>query len=135
MTNGKVVDTSIWIDYLNKKENTETRLVNSFIDKNEIITLPVIIQEVLQGIKEHQVFLMLKETFLTFTIAQYNNIEAAIRAAMLYRFLRQKGVTIRKPNDCLIAVICIDNDFPLLENDVDFKNIAKFTKLKLINKH
>jgi predicted nucleic acid-binding protein len=134
MTNGKVVDTSIWIDYLNKKENIESRLVNSFIDKNEIITLPVIIQEVLQGIKEQPVFLMLKEIFLTFTIAQYSNIDAAIRAAILYRFLRQKGVTIRKPNDCLIAVVCIDNDFPLLENDTDFKNIARFTKLKLINK-
>ncbi len=134
MTNGKVVDTSIWIDYLNKKENIESRLVNSFIDKNEIITLPVIMQEVLQGIKEQPVFLMLKETFLTFTIAQYSNIDAAIRAAILYRFLRQKGVTIRKPNDCLIAVVCIDNDFPLLENDTDFKNIARFTKLKLINK-
>ena len=45
--------------------------------------------------------------------------------------LRQKGITIRKANDCLIASICIDNNIPLFHNDKDFNNIAKHTSLKI----
>ena len=55
----------------------------------------------------------------------------AVEAASLFRFLREKGVTIRKPNDCLIAVICILNSIELVHNDKDFTNIAKHTSLKI----
>jgi predicted nucleic acid-binding protein len=45
--------------------------------------------------------------------------------------LRKKGVTIRKPNDCLIAHHAIFYDIPVLHNDVDFDQIARFTALRL----
>ena len=131
MINGRVVDTSIWIDYLKKKAVAQTILINSFIDKNEIVSLPVIVQEVLQGIREDVLFESLKDAFLSFKKVEYNSFDAALQAASLYRFLRNKGATIRKPNDCLIAWICIDNNFQLLHNDRDFDNIAKHTSLKI----
>jgi predicted nucleic acid-binding protein len=40
-------------------------------------------------------------------------------------------VTIRKANDCLIAAICIENNYTLIHNDNDFNNIAKHTSLKI----
>ena len=131
MINGRVVDTSIWVDYLNKKAVAETILINSFIDKNELVTLPIILQEVLQGIKEDTIFNTVKAAFLSFKKVEYNNMETALNAALLYKFLRSKGATIRKPNDCLIACICIENNFQLLHNDRDFDNIAKHTSLKI----
>lgn len=63
---------------------------------------------------------------------QLNPIEAAIGAADLYRTLRKKGVTIRKPNDCLIAHYAIFYDIPLLHNDIDFGQIAQHTPLRFI---
>ncbi|MFN3488286.1 MAG: hypothetical protein ACK4YV_04095 [Emticicia sp.] len=36
--------------------------------------------------------------------------DAAFGAAELYRNLRKKGITIRKPNDCLIAFYAIHFD-------------------------
>ncbi len=131
MINGRVVDTSIWVDYLKKKAVAETILINSFIDKNELVTLPIILQEVLQGIKEDTIFNTVKAAFLSFKKVEYNNMETALNAALLYKFLRSKGATIRKPNDCLIACICIENNFQLLHNDRDFDNIAKHTSLKI----
>jgi predicted nucleic acid-binding protein len=131
MINGKVVDTSVWVPYLRQIENQQTLLINTFIDKNEIITVPIILQEVLQGIKEDNIFNSIKESFLSFKVVEYSNVEAAINAALLYKFLRKKGATIRKPNDCLIAWICIDNNFQLIHNDKDFDNIAKYTSLKI----
>ncbi len=131
MINGKVVDTSVWVSYLRQIENQQTLLINTFIDKNEIITVPIILQEVLQGIKEDTIYNSIKESFLSFKVVEYSNVEAAINAALLYKFLRKKGATIRKPNDCLIAWICIDNNFQLIHNDKDFDNIAKYTSLKI----
>lgn len=58
-------------------------------------------------------------------------VEAAIEAASLFRFLRKKGVTIRKPNDCLIAHYAIFYDVPILHSDVDFDQIARHTALRI----
>lgn len=59
-------------------------------------------------------------------------VEAAISAATLYRMLRKKGVTIRKPNDCLIAHYAIFYDIPVLHSDVDFDQIAPYTSLRIV---
>ena len=58
-------------------------------------------------------------------------VEAAIGAANLYRMLRKKGVTIRKPNDCLIAQYAIFYDIPVLHSDVDFDQIARHSPLRI----
>ena len=131
MTNGKIVDTSVWIDYFNDIIDDRTNFADDFIRKGELFLIPVILQEVLQGIRNEKSFLIIKEAFLQHPFATYNEIETAVEAASLFRFLRSKGATIRKPNDCLIACICIDNNFQLLHNDKDFDNIAKHTSLKI----
>ena len=131
MINGKIVDTSIWISYYNSLKDEKSELVNKLIDQDEIIVLPVILQETLQGIKKDSVFALTKELLLSYHFLSIDPVYYAIRSAELYRFLRKKGTTIRKPNDCLIASICIENDIPLFHNDKDFDNIAKHTSLKI----
>jgi len=131
MTNGKIVDTSVWIDYFNDVIDNRTNSAADFIENNELYLLPVILQEVLQGIRNEKSFLIIKKAFLQHPFATYNELEMAVEAASLFKFLRSKGATIRKPNDCLIAVICIENNFMLLHNDKDFINIAKHTSLKI----
>ena len=133
MINGKIVDTSIWVNYYNSVKDENSELVNRLIDYDEIIVLPVILQETLQGIKEDKVFALTKELLLSYHYLSIDPVYSAIRGAELYRFLRQKGVTIRKPNDCLIAAICINNKIPLFHKDKDFDNIAKHTSLKIYN--
>ena len=131
MTNGKIIDTSLWIDYLNNIVDNKTDEVAELIYLDEVLLLPVILQEVLQGIRNKKDFNSAKKAFIKYEYFEYNEIEMAIEAASLFRFLREKGVTIRKQNDCLIAVICILNSIELLHNDKDFTNIAKHTSLKI----
>jgi predicted nucleic acid-binding protein len=131
MINGTIVDTSIWINYYNSVKDEKSELLNKLIDSDEVIILPVILQETLQGIKKNKIFELTKELLLSYHYIRINSAYSAIRSAELYRFLRQKGVTIRKPNDCLIAAICIENKIPLFHNDKDFDNIAKHTSLKI----
>ncbi|WP_245826095.1 PIN domain-containing protein [Spirosoma rigui] len=59
-------------------------------------------------------------------------VEAAIGVADLYRALRKKGVIIRKPNDCLMVHYAVFHDLPVLHNDVDFDQIARFTSLRIV---
>ncbi|MGF1669012.1 MAG: hypothetical protein ACFCU6_01085 [Balneolaceae bacterium] len=53
----------------------------------------------------------------------------AVKAASNFRFLRSKGVTIRKTVDMLIGSWCIEHQVELLHNDIDFDRIA--TRLPL----
>jgi predicted nucleic acid-binding protein len=59
--------------------------------------------------------------------------EMAIEAANLYRNLRIKGITIRKPNDCLIASYAIKNNVLLLHDDKDFQFIIQNSNLKTVD--
>ena len=131
MINGKIIDTSVWIDYFNGVIDERTNATEKLIIDGEILMLPIILQEVLQGIRNEKDFTFTKNAFLRNTFFEFNTIEMALEAATLYRFLKRNGVTIRKPNDTLIAAICIQNNFSLLHNDKDFDNIAKHTSLKI----
>ncbi|HSV09658.1 MAG TPA: PIN domain-containing protein [Hanamia sp.] len=131
MISGTVVDTSIWVNYYDSIKDEKSEIVNKLIDADEIVILPVILQETLQGIKVDKIFELTKELLLSYQYISINPIYSAIRSAELYRFLRKKGITINKPNDCLIAAICIENDIPIFHNDKDFDNIAKHTSLKI----
>lgn len=56
----------------------------------------------------------------------------SVGTAELYRALRKKGVTVRKPVDCTIASLAIEYDLSLLHNDRDFDHIAEHSKLKIL---
>ena len=128
-----VIDSSIWIDFFNKKKSKNIEKVFELMDLpiNKIVVLPIVLQEVLQGIQEDKFYDLVRKIIFGFKFLDFDSYQNAIKAADLYRYLRKKGITIRKVNDCLIASICIQNNFILLHNDKDFDNIAKFTSLKI----
>lgn len=131
MISGKTVDTSVWIDFINTKTGEKSAMIREAIEIDQLVMIPIIMQEVLQGIRSESIFLKIKEVFLSYPIIKLDQAELAISAASLYRFLRNKGVTIRKPNDCIIAVTCIKQNLALIHNDKDFDNIAKYSSLKI----
>ena len=58
--------------------------------------------------------------------------ETYIHAAEIYRFLRLRGITIRKTLDCMIAAVAIENNIPLLHHDRDFDPIEKYCRLQVV---
>jgi predicted nucleic acid-binding protein len=127
-----IFDTSVWINALNGQSSKAVDLLVSKTLSNEVVLLPIIIQEILQGIKDDLQFEKIKANLSGFVILEYNNTENAIGAAALYRNLRKNGLTIRKPNDSLIAFIAIDNDLELVHNDSDFDLIASCSQLRIL---
>lgn len=126
MKNGLLFDTSIWIDFFLGNDSEETNLFTHYLKEDlPVFTCAVIIQEVLQGIRDDKTFEEVKESFLTLPILTENSVDAAIGAAKIYRLLRKKGITIRKSNDCLIAYYAIRNSKKIIHRNRDFDLISE----------
>lgn len=128
-----LIDTSVWIDFFNGKVNRQTSLTRKYLDKENVVFIcPLIIQEILQGIRNNDDYLEVKTSILSLEILTIEQIESSIGAADLYRSLRKKGVTIKKSNDCMIAYYSIYFGIHLLHKDRDFDLIAKHSELKTL---
>jgi len=122
-------DTSVWIDFFAGRNSKEVELLTRFLeDDTSVYTCPVIIQEILQGIKNENTCQQIKESLLALPVFAVDQIEAAIGAAQIYRQLRKKGITIRKSNDCLIAFYALKNEAEVVHRDRDFDLIFKNLK-------
>ena len=95
-------------------------LYQSIEDEKLLYVCPIIIQEILQGIRSDQAYQDVKGSLLAFPIPVWDPVEAAIAAAQLYRKLRKKGVTIRRSNDCLLAAFAKKFDLSILHLNRDF---------------
>jgi len=125
-------DTSVWIELIQKQKTDRAILLREYIECDKPVWLtPTILQEVLQGTKNGQQFTKFQRLLSGFNCLMMNPIDAAIKAAQLYSSLRQKGLTIRKPNDCLIAVYALNFDVEICHNDSDFDLIAQNSSLKI----
>ncbi len=128
-----LVDSSVWIDFINNVENNQTDILTDlFLNESYVCICPTILQEVLQGIKEDKDFNRVKKDLETLPVLKVDVLEAAYEAVNIYRKLRKKGVTIRRSNDCLIAHYAIFNKTPILHKDRDFNFIAQHTDLLLL---
>ncbi len=127
-----LVDTSVWVNSFKGILTKNSSFLRDNLNKIPIAICPIIVQEVLQGVPIERDIKTVESYFET--LIRFNNepYSLAIQAAQLYRMLRKKGVTIRKPNDCLIAIYAIYNDAFLIQDDTDFEFIAKNCDLKLL---
>lgn len=131
-----VVDTSVWLDYLYYQQHPKVDdYLNQYLGQNSPIEiLPVIYQEVLQGMRTDKEYRRFQQNVEQFDFYYFSDpFEAAHQSASLYRKCRQKGLTIRKPNDCLIAYYCLSYDLSLLTVDGDFEDIAQVFPLRIVS--
>ena len=125
-------DTTVWIAYLNGVIDSRTDLLYQYVNTDQqVLTCPVIIQEVLQGIRDDGSYRKVRQSMLSFTCLTLPPLDAALGAADLYRNLRKKGITIRKANDCVIAFYALHFDVALCHQDRDFDLIASQTSVKI----
>jgi predicted nucleic acid-binding protein len=126
-----LVDTTVWIDFFADRSEPHVAALQKFIEIEEDLCLcGIILAEVLQGIRADETYIKTKN-YLNDLIFLPMGQATFVRAAEVYRSLRKRGVTIRKPVDCMIASVAIEHDIPLLHNDRDFDYIAKYTNLKV----
>ena len=127
-----LVDSSVWIGYFNGKINPQTDWLDSVLGREIIIVGDLILAEVLQGFKSDLDFHKAKELLSNFQFMEMLGQALAIKSAENYRFLRRKGVTVRKTIDVIIGTFCIHHNISLLHDDQDFDPLTKYLKLDVI---
>jgi len=112
------------------RENT---LLKDCLPRREHIFIAgVIVQEILQGIRDESQYRSL-ERILFFFPRIDTEFSDYVEAATLYRSLRKRGLTIRSPIDCLIGVLAIRHRLFLLHKDSDFTVIARHHPLSVVS--
>ena len=127
-----LVDTSAWIDYFNGTESPVADALDLALDEDPVLIGDLIYCELLQGFKENKAVYQVQLLLSNLQRCDLGGFDIAHKAAENYRFLRKKGVTIRKTIDVLIATYCIENNIRLLHNDQDFTILQKHLPLKTV---
>lgn len=126
-----IVDTSVWVDALRGTLNPHTVWLRSGIQNGEVGLTNLIACEVLQGIRNPAQFNGFCNDLLQLPVFEPISTRTATQAARNFLLLRERGITIRKTIDCLIATLCIELDFELLHRDRDFDPFEKQLGLKI----
>ena len=128
-----IVDTTIWIDYLGGTENPHTEWLDRELNQQRLGLTDLILCEVLQGISRDSVFARVRREMSRFEVFDTGGEALAVTSARNYRFLRNRGFTVRKTIDCLIATFCLMGDHSLLHRDHDFDPFEKHLGLRVVH--
>ena len=124
-----IADTSAWIDYFNGTDSAEANILDSALEDGAVAIGDIIFLEILQGFRSDKDYKIARTKLSVLEQYEMFGREMVIDCADNYRILRQKGVTIRKTNDIIIATFCIENKVPLLFSGKDFLPFVKHLKL------
>ena len=128
-----IVDSSVWIDFLNGATNPETQWLDFRVDRERVGLTTLILTEVLQGLRDDREAAAVQSELLKFEILEMHDTALAVQAAGHSRHLRQRGHTVRKSIDLLIATSCIRDDHILLHRDRDFDLFEQFLGLQVVH--
>lgn len=127
-----VVDTSVWIDVLNGRQAEHVARFEQLLTDGEPLALTeVIYTEILQGLRSEKEVDLVDGHLRAFPVLALQGIDDFRLAAELHRRARQKGVTVRRTLDCLIAAPCVRAGVPIFHNDQDFDRLAGCTELQV----
>ncbi len=126
-----LVDTSVWIDYFNGVSTEQTEILDRILSEQSVLIADIILTEILQGFVSDKDFRLARQALDPLDCVHIGGKLLALKAASNFRFLRSKGVTIRKTIDMLIGSWCIEHEVELLHNDKDFDQIATQLPLQI----
>jgi len=128
-----IVDTTVWIDYLNGVKTPQTDWLDTEVERQRLGLTDLILCEILQGVKNEEQATETRRELMKFEVMPMSGIDLAVAAAQNYRKLRAQGRTVRKTVDCLIATFCLLNGHALLHNDRDFDPFEELLGLRVIH--
>jgi predicted nucleic acid-binding protein len=128
-----IIDTTVWIDYLRGLLNKEADYFDRELSRQRFGLTDLILCETLQGIGEEKAFTRVLRELRKFEVFETGGQELAIEAARNFRSLRQRGDTVRKTIDCLIAAFCLRQGHSLLHRDRDYDYFEDILGLVVIH--
>jgi predicted nucleic acid-binding protein len=127
-----VVDSSVWIDYLNDHRTPRVALLRNLVGREPILVGDLILLEVLQGLRSEAEAARVERALCRFDLAPMLDPDRAVRAAANYRALRARGIAIRKIVDLVIGTFCIEEGHASLHDDRDFDPMTEHLGLRTV---
>ena len=128
-----IVDTTVWVDYLNGISTLEVEWLDRESERRRLGLLDLTVCEVLQGVSNDAAAARVLRTLRRFEIFDTGGLALAEAAARNYRSLRARGRTVRKTIDCLIATFCLEHSHALLHCDRDFDPFEDVLELEVVH--
>ena len=120
-----LVDSSVWIDYFRGDKNLQTEYLDRLLEQSEeeVAVADLVVFEVLRGFTDVRTQRKAQALLLSTTLVDIGGLDNALRAASVYRQLREQGRTVRSPIDILLASYCMTHGHVLLHRDADFESL------------
>ena len=128
-----LADTSAWVEYLRATGSLVHRRLRELIDGDAALaTTEVVHLELLAGAANAEHAAQLRRLLGRFELLPLAGLADYEAAADLYRRCRAGGETVRKLEDCLIAVVALRHGATLLHRDHDFEVIARHAPVRIL---
>jgi len=120
-----IVDTSVWIEYLEGRPHWTTDRLEELIRKREVLAYTdLILLEIIQGIREQEDREIIETKFDPLLCLEIKRTTIRL-AASIHQGMRRNGIQIRSIIDCSIAALSIETGAKILhKDDRDFEFIA-----------
>jgi predicted nucleic acid-binding protein len=128
-----LVDSSVWIDYFNGLDTPQTNKLDMLLGVEPLGIGDLILTEVLQGFRTDKDYETAKQLLTSLSVFGMLGTELAIKSADNFRFLRKRGITVRKTADAIIATFCIEAKYSLLFSDKDFLPFVEHLGLRAVS--
>jgi predicted nucleic acid-binding protein len=127
-----LVDSSVWINLLNNVVTEPVDRLRELIPRTPLLIGDLILCEVLQGFRSEAQARLVERSLRRFEPVSLLDPDLAVKAAANYRFLRRRGITIRKTIDVIIGTFCIERDHTLQHGDRDFEPMERLLGLQTV---
>jgi predicted nucleic acid-binding protein len=129
-----IVDTSVWIDFLNTSTSNASRWLRKRIAASSAVVVPeLVMMELLIGPTSETRAADRLRLLRHFGIEPLAPIRDAENAAAIHRQCRRQGDTVRSMIDCLVAAMALRLDVPVAHRDRDFEVIAAHCGLQTLS--
>ncbi|QMV19026.1 PIN domain-containing protein [Granulicella sp. 5B5] len=128
-----IVETTVWVDLLRGTNNEHTEWMKQNLGDPNLSLTDLTLCEVLQGLRLDTLHREARRMLLKFGVHSTGGAELALAASDNFRFLRKRGITVRKTIDCLIATYCIREGHVLLHHDRDYDPFEEHLGLRVIH--
>jgi predicted nucleic acid-binding protein len=119
-----LVDTSAWVDFLNGFPSPAADALAKLLHgDDDVCTCGIIVAEVFQGLRRDRGRDAVRRSFEDLAFLEPPDIRLYLRAAELYRALREKGRSVRSTIDCIIAALAEASGCAVLARDRDMDAI------------
>ncbi len=123
-------DSSAWIEILRNTGSLVCLRLHGLLRAEKVAICDAVRMEVIAGARDDLHLATISRALDQATVIPMQSTDYDT-AANLYRRCRQRGETVRKLLDCLIAAVAIRAGIPVLHSDRDFDALARHTELQI----